>query len=531
LLERKTKIVATIGNIPVNKKVYFLKNLIKAGVDIIRINMSHKNEGDEGELLDLISTIRNVSRDVGKPVAIMADIQGPKIRLGNVPDSKASIKKGEHIRLGTCENADITIRNCPGFTKKIADAIKDDTDISINIGDGALMLDALKVEGKVIEFVTRNNGKIRTGQGVTIRGIRLPSDKYRIENYPHDIWSVRKVAEYVDMFSLSFVNTGDDIDSIHNFISNEVMNKHEILERFGGLSEFPVIAKIETDDGVMNIDSIIDRAFGIMVARGDMGLQMGLENVPLAQKEIARRANIWGKPVIVATQMLASMVSSPEPTRAEVSDVANAIIDGADALMLSDETAIGEFPIESVNFMDRIARSVEKKVYGIEGEGDEYVKLGQLEELYKDFEFEIEKKKRQGKVSEGLQMDETAHFVSYSSVLSTLLIECDAIVAISRSGATARRIARFRPTVPVIVGTYSENVQRLCSLSYGIKAFVIDRKSESKDPFRCLEGEFKEVERIASNKGLLKKGLKVARIAGLTDNKVGDTNLLHIVVV
>ncbi|MGQ9706719.1 MAG: pyruvate kinase [bacterium] len=526
--ERRTRIVATIGIIPKRRERGFLRKLIRAGVDIIRINMSHKREEKADETIGLTKLIRETSKEIKKPIAILTDLMGPKIRLGEVSKNMMELKKGAHILIGNSEKSQITVKNCDEFTTEIKRALKDGKNISINIGDGGLVLDAISEKGGSIEFIANKNGRIRTGQGITVRGILLPSDNYNIENHPHDIWSVKTMAEHSDLFSLSFVNSERDIENLQSFIKSEVISKEKIIERFDGLTEYPVVAKIETDTGVLNIDSIMDMAFGIMVARGDMGLQIGLENVPLAQKEIINRCNLWGKPVIVATQMLASMVSSPEPTRAEVSDVANAIIDGADALMLSDETAIGDYPIQAVKALDSIARTVERKIFEEDNDKTSFKRLSKIEELYNNFEIEIERKKRERK-NNRISMEETANFISYTSVLGTELLECGAIVAISRSGATARRIARFKPKVPVIIGTMSKSIQRLCSLSYGIKALLIDVKPKSKDPMRCLECEFKEVERIAVESRILKRGMKIARIAGFSDNKVGDTNLLHLV--
>jgi len=525
---KKTRIIATIGRLPKDKEG-FLRNIIRAGVDVIRINMSHTKEEDADELLGIVNVIRGISERLKRPVAILADIMGPKIRLCEVPENKSFIKKGERLRIGTVDDIDIGITNCPKFTEGIEEAINNGKGISINIGDGALILDAIQKKSGSIEFITRNDGRIRTGQGITVRGIRLPSGSYNIEDHPHDIWSVKIMVEHADILALSFVNSAKDIENLQDFISSEVMRRDKISERFGGISEYPVIAKIETDDGVDNIDGIIDRSFGIMVARGDMGLQMGLENVPLAQKDIIRRANIWGKPVIVATQMLASMVSSPEPTRAEVSDVANAIIDGTDALMLSDETAIGKYPIEAVRTLDKIAKTIESSIYDSNNEELSFKQLSRFEGLYNDFELAIEKKKSKSS-DKNIQIDEIANFISYSAVLGSELVECDAIVAISRSGATARRIARFKPPVPVIIGTMNETIPRLCSLSYGITAFVIEGRSKERDSFGCLEDGFKRVERLALERGILKKGMKVARIAGLSKG-VGDTNFLQIVII
>ena len=530
--DRKTRIVVTLGLLPesTKKKENFIHDLINAGADVFRLNMSHIKIGEEDELLQLVDIIRKTSTKLSKPVAIMTDLQGPKIRLCEVPEHLTTVNRGDRLKIGDASNSDIQVRNCSGFTEAIGKAIEDRKSVTINIGDGSLVLRAVNTVGSSILFKAENDGKIRTGQGVTVRGVRLPAGSYKISNYPHDMWSAKVMAEYSDLIALSFVNSNKDIENLQHFISDEVMKPDVIAERYGGVREYPIVAKIETDEGVLNIENIVDRAFGIMVARGDMGVQLGLEYVPLAQKEIIRKCNIWGKPVIVATQMLASMVNSTEPTRAEVSDVANAIIDGADALMLSDETAIGKYPIESVKTIDTICKTVEKKTYYKINKPDfERGTHNTVDNLYKDFEHAIEEKKKTASKKTILSIDETAHFVSYTSVQATYLLDCDAILAISKSGATARRLARFKPKVPVIVGTYTDRVRNLCSLSPGITPLLLTQRRDIADRIRCLEEEFPELEREAYKKKILKKGMRVVRIAGLGGEKFGETNLLHIV--
>lgn len=335
-MKRKTKIVCTIG--PVTDSEEMIEKLILAGMNVARLNFSH---GTEEEHLHRIKMIREVSERLGRHIGIMVDTKGPEIRTGLFKDQQASFKKGEMV--------EVVKENVLGDHQRFsisAPEIFNDIHVGdyLLIDDGKIRLDVAEAGSEAISCRIANSGVIKSRKGVNIPNVHL-SMPFLSEKDKSDL---RFAAQHnVDMLALSFVRRKADVLAIRELMANEGVDKIEI------------IAKIENQEGVDNLDQILEVADGIMVARGDLGVEVSTQLVPIYQKKIIQRANEFGKPVITATHMLESMISSPRPTRAEASDVANAILDGSDAIMLSGETAAGEYPIESVLTMCTIAKAIE----------------------------------------------------------------------------------------------------------------------------------------------------------------------------
>ena len=414
----KTKIVCTIG--PASGSPDILRQLIQNGLDVARLNFSH---GSHAEHLEKIETIRTLSHELGKPVAVLQDLCGPKIRIGEIPEPGMRLDAGQELILTTDgivaddNRVSVSYRHLPADVKE---------------GDRLLLADGL------MELVVKRTTdseiycEIITGGILTShKGINLPTGTIKApaltEKDKKDLLFGLKHG--VDYVALSFVKSGADI-----------MRVREIIEEQG--KDTPVIAKIEKHEALDNIDDIIEAADGIMVARGDLGVEIPLENVPSIQKMLIRSANKIGKPVIIATQMLRSMVGSPRPTRAEAADVANGVLDGADAVMLSEETASGSYPVEAVRYMRRIIESAERN----------YPHQKYLSVMAK------------GDVTES---------VSYGACILADNIDAAAIVATSRSGLTAWQISRYRPSTKLIALSPEQNTIRRLALCWGCIPFHI----------------------------------------------------------
>jgi pyruvate kinase len=423
LQEKRTKIVATIG--PVTESQKMLEKLLKAGLNVIRMNFSH---GDFAEHQRKIDNGRAASKKTGLPVAFLQDLGGPKIRIGtfyNDADKRITLKKGQKFTLtsrnveGTQEIASITYKKLPKEVKKGE---------TILIDDGKKRLEIIEVKGTdiICKVIVGGDTKGR-------RGVNLPNTDLSISALtPKDMKDLEfGIENDVDFFALSFVRRSADIKKLRN-----------ILEKRG--SKAHIIAKVETPQAVENIDEIIELSDGIMVARGDLAIEVPAEEVPLIQKMIIQKCNQAGKPVITATQMLESMISSPVPTRAEVSDIANAIIDGTDAIMLSEETTLGEYPVESVNVMSRVARHTES----------EYV----IEETGMD-DFVLE--------------DDVARAITSGALHVADEVGSNYIVCITEKGYIARLVSRYKPYQNIVAITPNQKISNQLQLSYGVNSVVL----------------------------------------------------------
>lgn len=446
----KTKIVATLGTVTSNYKM--ISELADAGVSMFRLNTSHGNE--EGHAAN-IENIRKISKEKGKYIPIMIDLQGPKIRVGNIPNP-IEIKEGEELILEA--TADINKKNIiPVDYKGIADDVKAGDKILLD--DGNIGLCVTKVENKQVYVKVLYGSLIKPRKGINLPGVTASLDAVT----PRDIEFIRFAVEYdVDYIALSFVREAKDIELAKQHIKN-----------FGG--NIPVIAKIEKPQAVENLDEILKVTDGIMVARGDLGIEMHPEEVPIVQKCIIDKAIRERKVCIVATQMLESMIENPIPTRAEASDVANAILDGTDAIMLSGETAIGKYPSEAVKMMRKIANNVE--------ECDFCPSILNLE------------------MNDRYELSPQA--ISNAAVKMAKDLHAKAILAFTHTGYTPKLLSKLRPTVPIIAISDMESTCRRLSLYWDIHSdcrnwdTVLDADLLQKiDDYILTRTDFKKGERI-----------------------------------
>lgn len=467
---RKTKIVCTIG--PASEKEEILIELIKAGMDVARLNFSHGDYNVHGERIRLI---KKLSEELDKPIPILQDLQGPKIRVGEIENDKVLLRDNEEIFITPKE----TLGNKKLISVNYPHLLED-----IKNGDRILIDDGL-IELKVID---RKDDKlvcqiIHGGYLSGRKGVNFPDSTLRVspltEKDKRDV--LFGIERKIDFIALSFVQKASDILELKEFLE-----MHD--------ARIPVIAKIEKREAVNNFKEILEVADGIMVARGDLAIEMSNEEVPLIQKKIIREARLSGKPVITATQMLISMVNNPTPTRAEVSDVANAILDGTDAIMLSNETAMGKYPIESVKMMDKIAKKVEE-----EFPYDEFLKEPNCQK-------------------------NITQAITFSTCQIAKEINASAIVTATHSGFTARQISKYRPNAPIIAITHFPEVQRRLNLSWGVIPLLTEI-------FYTTDEMFEKATRILLQKNYAKRGDTIVITAGIPMGISGMTNLIKVHVI
>ncbi len=416
---RKTKIIATLG--PASSSDAMIERLIQAGVDLFRLNFSHGSNEAKSEAIALI---RRLSQEQGRQIAILADLQGPKIRTGRMQNGALPLVKGDLLDITT---EDLLGR--PGLISTIYRALPRDVKPGSRIlmDDGLIELKVLSVTGGIVHCTVVEGGILKDLKGINLPGVDVSSpsltDKDRV-----DLEFCLRMG--VDFIALSFVRKSEDVDDLKRIIAERGLN-------------IPVVAKIEKPEALRNFKAILNSADAVMVARGDLGVEIAAEKVPLIQKKIIRACNAAGKPVITATQMLESMISHPRPTRAETSDVANAILDGTDAVMLSGETASGQFPVEAVRTMVKIALDVER----IELRGRE-----------------LRRDNRSSSIAEA---------VAEAACQAASSLRARAAIAFTQSGSSARLISKFRPQLPIIAFTPFPEIQRRLALSWGVQTFPV----------------------------------------------------------
>lgn len=467
--ERRTKIVCTIG--PATGSAAVIEQLIRAGMNVARLNLSH---GTHREHARHIQTVRKLSRRLAIPVAILMDLPGPKYRTGKLKDGQARLKKGAQVTLTTrqIEGDDKVIPiNLPTLTQDIKAG---DT---VLLDDGAMQLKVLEEQGTEVRCKVMVGGILTEGRGLVVPGMRT-SAPFITDTLRECIFFA--VRQQPDCLALSFVSNAEDVTSV----------KAILCENDAAI---PIIAKIERGVAVNKFDSILVDSDGIMVARGDLGVDIPLEKVPLVQKEIIRKCNQAGKPVITATQMLESMVNAPRPTRAEVADVANAIFDGTDAIMLSEETAIGKYPVQAVKMMVKIAREVEGKL--------------PYEQILAERGRWLEQK--------------TDELISYSACHTAQSLGAAALVAFTQSGSTAGRVSKYRPRMPILAITTDAVVAKRLVLRWGVYPFQIAKASSVDELFTTAAKLSKEL-------GLAKPGDLVVITGGIPIGVTGSTNLLKV---
>lgn len=463
---RKVKILATVG--PASRDPEMLRKLFKAGADAFRVNMSHGDHATHGET---IAAIRAMEKEFGRPIAILADLQGPKLRVGTFKDGQAVIRHSGHFTLDRDPEPGDETRVCLPHPELFGILRKGQR---LLINDGKIRLRVISADEEKIHCSAEVGGVISDRKGVNVPDAEVPIPALTEKDRKDLAFAIKHGADWI---GLSFVQRPEDL-----------AEARKLMGGYGALC-----AKIEKPMAVRRLAEIIEQSDGIMVARGDLGVELEPQEVPPLQKKIVNATRMAGKPVIVATQMLESMIESPTPTRAEVSDVANAVYDGADAVMLSAESAAGEWPEESVAMMDKIATQVEAS--------EDYKARVRFLDTPPD----------------ATTADALAH--SCMTISDTLPIK--AVVVFTGSGSTARRVARERPSVPVLVLTPSSKTARRVALLWGAHAVM------TKDI-----GSFEEMiakgKRMALRHGIAAAGSKLIALAGVPFGTPGSTNLLHV---
>ena len=464
---RKTKIIGTIG--PASESEEMLTKLMKAGLNVCRINFSH---GGFEENAVKIQTIKNVREKLGLPIALALDTKGPEIRTGKLEsgDEKVVIHEGQEF---TFVKDDI-IGNETKTTISYKDLYKDvKPGTTILVDDGTLEFEVKEVVGTDIVTVAKNTAKLGSRKTMNIRGVKVNLPALAQKDIDDITNGVKAGFDYI---FASFVRRADDVRQIRKLLNDN------------GGQEIEIISKIESQEGVDNMDEIIELSDGIMVARGDMGVEIPLENVPIVQKQLIKKCNEAGKPVIVATQMLESMQSNPRPTRAETSDVANAIYDLTSCIMLSGECAMGKYPVECVEVMNKIALAIESDL--------NYTKRFDCTRFDHDI------------------VEDPRHQAAYNAVETILNSNADAVACYTRSGRSAEYLSSMRTEVPVLIITDNEKTYNKMSLIQGVQVVLVDTKNAVNDMIE--DG----ITKFESN-GILEKGDKVV-IAGV-DSELGDT--------
>ena len=466
---RKTKIICTLG--PSTDKDGVLRELIANGMNVARFNFSHGSHEEHKGRLDLLKSLRE---ELGKPVAALLDTKGPEIRLKDFKNGTEMLEAGQTFTLttrdveGTKEICSITYKDLPQDVQPGG---------TIMLDDGLIKLQVQTVNDTDIVCKVLNNGKIKNKKGVNVPGVHL-SMPYMSQRDRDDI--IFGAQQGFDFIAASFVRTAQDVYDIRN-----LLNEYD--------SNIRIIAKIENREGVNNIDSILAAADAVMVARGDLGVEIDFTELPGIQKNIIERSFSFGKPIVTATQMLDSMIVNPRPTRAEISDVANAIYDGTSAIMLSGETAAGAYPVEALKTMSAIAERTET---------ENHARVEYLTEA------------TNGKISVS---DATAH----AACLTAKDVNAAAIVTVSESGTTARLLSKYRPQQPIIACVMKEQVQRQLSLSWGITSLMM--------PLAHSTDELIEMSTaLAKENGFLHNGELAVVTAGVPVGISGTTNMIKI---
>jgi pyruvate kinase len=466
---RRTRIVCTIG--PAGSTPPVIRGLLAAGMNVARINASH---GTLEEHAQYIEVLRREAARKKSPLALLLDLPGPKDRTGKARKGGIKLREGAEFTLTTRDvlgdetQVSVDLPELPRYVKPGQ---------SILLDDGLIKLEALSVGKDSVRCKVISGGRLFDKKGIAVPGVTWDMETVTPEDWLHLEFAVEQGFDFV---GLSFVQKAEDVVRVKDFLKEKG-------------SAAMVIAKIERLEAIGRIDGIIDAADGIMVARGDLGVQIPIQRVPIVQKDLIRRCNHVGKPVIVATQMLESMVDSPMPTRAEATDVANAIFDGADAIMLSEETAIGQYPVETVRIMSLIAR---------EAEGA----LPYEENLH----------------SRGKDLQpQTDDAISYAACHTASQLGARAVIAYTASGSTARRVSKYRPRTPILAITPSESTQRQLSLTWGVTAIKV------REPKHILN-MFSQAAESVKRCRICAQGDLVVVTAGLPLGQPGSTNMLKV---
>ena len=467
---RKTKIICTLG--PASESEEVLRKLMLEGMDVARFNFSHGTHEEQLEKLNRVSALRE---ELNLPVAALLDTKGPEIRLGKFENGKVELNKGDKFTLTTREvvgNKDIVSISYEGLTKDVKAGNR------ILLDDGLIELYINEVSDTDIFCTIENSGVISNQKGVNVPDVNLSMPFISQKDYEDICFGIEHDFDFI---AASFTRTAEDILEIRKIL--EEKNSGHIN----------IIAKIENMQGVQNINEIVRVADGIMVARGDMGVEIPMEEVPVLQKKIIRKVYQAGKQVITATQMLDSMMKNPRPTRAEATDVANAIYDGTSAIMLSGETAAGQYPIEALKTMVRIAVRTECDINYLQ--------------RFKD--------------RKNMSSPDVTNAISHATCTMAGDLNAAAILAVSKSGRTARMISKYRPYSPIIGACLTEKVYRQLGLSWGVAPLLLEQKNKAEELFDYAVD-------TAEAAGLISKGDVVVLTAGVPLGVSGTTNLIKV---
>lgn len=464
--DRRVKVVATLG--PASSSKEMIQRLFNAGADVFRINMSHT---PHDKLVELHAAIRAVEEDANQPIGILVDLQGPKLRLGEFADGKVTLSKGDSFTFDQDEKpGDATRVNLPH--KVIFDSVEPGH--SLILDDGKLRVTVVECDGNKIVSEVQNDGTLASRKGVSLPDTLLPLSPMTEKDH-EDLQAALPLG--VDWIALSFVQRGEDVEEARRITQGKAA----------------LMSKIEKPAAIAELDKIIERSDGIMVARGDLGVEMPIEKIPGLQKTMTRAARRAGKPVVVATQMLESMINTPVPTRAEVSDVATAVFEGADAIMLSAESAVGEFPDGAVAMMDKVAREVEQDT------------------IYRAI-IHAQRTEPEPTVADAIT-------AAARQVAET--VNLAAIICYTASGATALRAARERPNKPILALTPVLATARRLAVCWGVQCVLTG------DP-DTLDDMVDKACRIAYQEGCAQPGQRVIVSAGVPLGTPGATNMLRV---
>nr|WP_174264502.1 pyruvate kinase [Phytoactinopolyspora halotolerans] len=463
---RKAKIVCTLG--PATDSPERLQALVEAGMDVARFNLSH---GSHLEHEERYARVRKAASEAGRNVGVLVDLQGPKIRLGTFAQGSVVLEPGATFTITTDDISGDVERSSTTHGGLPNDVSPGD---QVLVDDGRLALEVEEVKGSDVVTRVVLGGRVSNNKGLNLPGAAVSVPAMSDKDIEDLRWGLRAGA---DMIALSFVRSAADIQDVHRIMDEEGIR-------------LPVIAKVEKPQAVENLEEIVDAFDGVMVARGDLGVELDLWDVPLVQKRAIALCRRRAKPVIVATQMLDSMISNPRPTRAETSDVANAVLDGADAVMLSGETSVGSYPIETVSTMGRIVETVEE--HGLE-------RIPPL----------------------GTKPRTKGGAITKAACETAELLGAKYIVAFTQSGDSARRMSRLRSPIPLLAFSPLESTRHQLALSWGIEAFIADHVDHTDEMV-------KQVDRVLLQQGRCEKGDLVVIVAGSPPGIPGSTNAMRV---
>lgn len=469
---KKTKIVCTLG--PASQSEETLTKLIENGLNVCRFNFSHGSHEEHKERMDIVKKVRD---ELKKPVAILLDTKGPEIRTGNFADPEVFLEEGSKFIITMADvigNKEMCTVSYKGLAEDVVEG-----DI-ILIDDGLVGLKVENVVGEEIHCVVENSGIVKNHKGVNVPGVKINLPALT----PKDISDIEfGITQGIDFIAASFVRKASDVLAIREVLENN------------NATDIQIISKIENQEGVDNLDEILQVSDGLMVARGDLGVEIPTEDIPIVQKQMIKKCNALGKPVITATQMLDSMIRNPRPTRAEVTDVANAIYDGTDAIMLSGETAAGKYPVEAVKVMAAIAKRIEETL---------------------DYDTILR--------SKGLNNTNVTDAISYATCTTAKSLTASGIVTSTSSGYTARMVSKFRPKTPIIAATPNERTSRQLSLSWGVYTVMCEQAENTDD---LIDNSIE----ASKNEGYIHEGELVVITTGVPTGVSGTTNLIKVQVI